>query len=56
MATADDRPRNRGADLVEEARIAQAGGGVRRISVFYQALLYVLLVGALLFVVWWVSS
>jgi hypothetical protein len=38
---------HRYADLVEEARIARAGGGVARLSPLYQSLLYLLLVSAL---------
>jgi hypothetical protein len=39
--------RHRYGDLVEEARIAKAGGGVARISPLYQALIYLMLVSAL---------
>ncbi len=56
----DDEPesrRDRYGDLVEEARIARAGGGVARISPLYQALLYLLLVSALALAVYfsWMS-
>jgi hypothetical protein len=52
-----DRPgRHRGADLVEEARIARAGGGIRRLSPYYQALLYVVLLATLLGGIWLVWS
>ena len=44
--------RSREADLVEEARIARAGGGVARISPYYQALLYLLLLAVLVVAVW----
>jgi hypothetical protein len=46
----EDQPesrRDRYGDLVEEARIARASGGVARLSPLYQALLYLLLVSAL---------
>jgi hypothetical protein len=48
-----DVRRHRNADLVEEARIARAGGGVIRLSVFYQGLMYLTLFAALLVVFWW---
>ena len=56
----DDEPesrRDRYGDLVEEARIAHAGGGVARISPLYQSLLYLLLVSALALAVYfsWMS-
>jgi hypothetical protein len=44
--------RSRYAGLVEEARIARAGGGVARIPLFYQALMYLVLLAVLLAVVW----
>jgi hypothetical protein len=49
--------RHRYADLVEEARIARAGGGVARLSPLYQSLLYLLLVSALALAVYfsWMS-
>jgi hypothetical protein len=53
-----DQPgRHRYADLVEEARIARAGGGVARLSPLYQSLLYLLLVSALALAVYfsWMS-
>jgi hypothetical protein len=52
-----DRPgRHRGANLVEEARIARAGGGIPRLSPYYQALLYVVLLASLLGSIWLVLS
>lgn len=49
--------RPRGADLVTEARIIRAGGGAARISPYFQALVYLLLLAALLLVIWsvWLS-
>jgi hypothetical protein len=49
--------RHRYADLVEEARIARAGGGVARLSPLYQSLLYLLLVSALALAIYfsWMS-
>jgi hypothetical protein len=54
----DQQPgRHRYADLVEEARIARAGGGVARLSPLYQSLLYLLLVSSLALAVYfsWMS-
>jgi len=48
--------RHRDADLVEEARIARAGGGVVRVSLFYQALMYLTLITTLVAVFWWTWS
>jgi hypothetical protein len=45
--------RSRGKDLVEEARIAKARGGVPGISSLYQALLYLVLLAALIGALWW---
>jgi len=51
----DDEPgRARDAEMVEEARIAAAGGGVRRIPSLFQSLCYLVLVAALAIVIWWV--
>jgi hypothetical protein len=51
----DDQPgRARDAEMVEEARIAAAGGGVRRIPSLFQSLCYLILVAALAAVIWWV--
>jgi hypothetical protein len=56
MADADDEGavRHRDADRVEEARIARAGGGVKRIPSLFQSLVYLILVGSLAIVLWWV--
>jgi hypothetical protein len=53
-ADADEPGRARDAELVEEARIAAAGGGVRRIPSIFQSLCYLALVAALALVIWWV--
>jgi hypothetical protein len=49
--------RHRYANLVEEARIARAGGGVARLSPLYQSLLYLLLVSSLALAIYfsWMS-
>jgi hypothetical protein len=44
--------RPRGAGLVEEARILRAGGHISRISPLFQALVYLMLVGALALLLW----
>jgi hypothetical protein len=52
---ADDEPgRARDAEMVEEARITAAGGGIRRIPSLFQSLCYLVLVAALAVVIWWV--
>ena len=45
--------RDKYSDLVEEGRIAGAGGGVLRLSPVFQAFLYLILVSAILFAIYW---
>jgi hypothetical protein len=45
--------RHRYGNLLEESRIARAGGGPVRLSPFYQALLYLVMLGALAAAVYW---
>jgi hypothetical protein len=45
--------RSRGDNLVAEARIAKAGGGIPGISSYYQALLYLVVLAALTAAIWW---
>jgi hypothetical protein len=42
--------------MVEEARIAAAGGGVRGLPSFYQALVYLILIASLIGAIWWAWS
>jgi hypothetical protein len=48
--------RSRDADMVEEARIAAAGGGVRGLPTFYQSLVYLILIASLVGAIWWAWS
>ncbi len=49
----DPPVRHRGANLVAEARLAKAGGGIPGISSYYQAMLYLVVLAALLGAIWW---
>jgi hypothetical protein len=52
----DTPHRSRGANLVHEARIAKAGGGIPGISSYYQAMLYLVVLAALGGAIWWAFS
>jgi hypothetical protein len=52
----DPPHRNRGENLVAEARIAKAGGGFRGISSYYQAMVYLVVLAALTGAIVWAFS
>jgi hypothetical protein len=45
--------RRRGENMVAEARIAKAGGGIPGISSIYQAMVYLVVLAALVGAIWW---
>lgn len=48
--------RRRGENLVAEARIAKAAGGIPGISSYYQAMVYLVVLAALVGAIWWAFS